>query len=287
MKTIDDYSLLNYFLKRFYFNQIEVFKNADNLEQILKRYPRLVCAVNHGPAPAPFAVFAGVIDNYLKLGGAERKPLTVAWRGFYEMPLVGRFIRYVTQADKSLTAEEFLQKFEREGFTDLFVMPEGANCMFGDGEQIVSFVSPRFIELAIKINVPVLVITHSGTGPLASVHTLSRREMRLMKYLPSKVYQQVRETGILSLPHFTQGHLDKVQLNFRLYQPSYTEASLSKDTAVRYQQLMREAENVREMMIEMKDEVAGIKTDYPWHYRGSDWKKNPALSVVNNAQASR
>ncbi len=52
-------------------------------------------------------------------------------------------IKYISQVDGALSAAEFLHKFQYEGFTDLFVLPEGKNCMLGDNDEITPFPEPE------------------------------------------------------------------------------------------------------------------------------------------------
>src|SRR5690606_9315074 len=186
MRSIEDFSIANYFLKKYYTNDIEIFENSDDLEAILNTHPKLVIAVNHGSAAAPAPVLAGIVDNFLKHGGASRKPLMIVWRAFYKVPLVRHLVKYISQVNEGLSAKEFLHKFQHEGFTDLFVLPEGENCMLDDNEHVAPFLSPKFIEFAVRANSPVLVVAHEGTEKMSTPFEFADNHMKLLKWLPTR-----------------------------------------------------------------------------------------------------
>lgn len=276
MKSIDDYSLINFLLKRFYTNDIWVHPNSENLAEILAQHRKLICAINHGTSAAPGPAFMGIFDNYLKNGGADRKPLIIAWRGFYKVPVIKRLIAYFTQASHGMKASEFLDKMENQGFTDLFVMPEGENCVFSDGDEIVPFLSPKFIELSIRLKVPILVSAHNGTEKLCTPINLSAVQLNRMKWLPRRHFQILEKTRTIGLPHFTKNEVEKVGLYFRLYQPKLKEAELSEDQTHRREQLQWEADRVRGMMIEMKKELNNCSSD------SSSIEKKQKIRLVRN-----
>ena len=255
MKSIDDYSLITYLLKRFYTKNISVHPNSENLALILAQHPKLICAINHGTSAAPAPAFMGIFDNYLKNGGDRRKPLIIAWRGFYKVPVIKQLIAYFTQASHGMTASEFLEKMKGQGFTDLFVMPEGENCLFGDGDQIVPFLSPKFIELSVLLNIPILVTAHNGTEELCTPVSFSAAQLNRMKWLPRRYLRVLESTQTFGIPHFTKHDIEKVGLYFRLYQPTLKAEDLSETEVDRREQLQKEADKVRAMMISMKQEL--------------------------------
>lgn len=259
MRSIEDFSIANYFLKRYYTRNIEVFERSEDLESILKEHPKLVVAINHGSAAAPAPVISGVIDNFLKSGGADRKPLLIVWRAFYKVPILKYLIKYISQVDGALTAGEFLHKFQYEGFTDLFVLPEGENCMFGDNDEITPFLSPKFIEFAVRANAPVLVVVHEGTEKMSTPYKFEEKQLNLMRWLPQRQFNLLKNSRVLNYPHFFETNIDKVRLYYRLYQPALIGKQLSEDEQKRKQQLQAEADNVYQLMSSMKKELFSSK----------------------------
>jgi hypothetical protein len=259
MRSIEDFSIANYFLKRYYTKDIEVFERSDHLEDILKKHPKLVVAINHGSAAAPAPVISGVFDNFLKSGGADRKPLLIVWRAFYKVPILKYLIKYISQVDGALSAAEFLHKFQHEGFTDLFVLPEGENCMFGDNDEITPFLSPKFIEFAVRAKAPVLVVAHEGTEKMSTPYIFEDKQLNLMRWLPQRQFNLLKNSRVLNYPHLFETDIDKVRLYYRLFHPALTEAQLSKNENIRKEQLQEEANKVYQLMSAMKKELFSSK----------------------------
>lgn len=253
MRTIDDFSLATYFLKRYYTQDIEISKHSDDLDKILKQNPKLVCAIHHGSAPAPFPILSAMYDNFLKHGGGNRKPLLIVWRAFYKIPIFKHFIRYMTQVDNGLSAADFLHKFKNEGFTDLLVLPEGENCMFGEVGEIVPFLSPKFIEFSIRGNAPVLIVAHTGTEKMSTAYEFKEEYLKLVSWLPKRHLKLLSKKHYLNYPHFWESDLDKLRLYYKLYTPTLTEADLSDDDSERLKQLEHESNQVQKLMTEMKN----------------------------------
>lgn len=255
MRSIEDFSIANYFLKKYYTSDIEIFQKSDDLEDILSAYPKLVIAVNHGSAAAPAPVLAGIIDNFLKHGGADRKPLMIVWRTFYKVPLVRHLVKYISQVNEGLTAKEFLDKFQHEGFTDLFVLPEGELCMLDDNEHIAPFLSPKFIEFAVRSHSPVLVVAHEGTEKMSTPFEFEEKHMTLMRWLPTRHFNILRKRRVLNYPHFFETNIDKIILYYKLFQPELKEEDLSENETQRREQLTAESDKVHQLMSNMKKEL--------------------------------
>lgn len=255
MRSIEDFSIANYFLKKYYTNDIEIFEHSDDLENILKAHPKLVIAVNHGSAAAPAPVLAGIIDNFLKHGGANRKPLMIVWRAFYKVPLLRHLVKYISQVNEGLSAKEFLQKFQHEGFTDLFVLPEGENCMLDDNEHVAPFLSPKFIEFAVRVHSPVLVVAHEGTEKMSTPFEFQENHMKLLKWLPTRHFNILSRTKVLNYPHFFETNIDKIKLYYKLYIPKLTLNELAEDPQALREQLNIESDAVHKLMSNMKLEL--------------------------------
>jgi hypothetical protein len=255
MRSIEDFSIANYFLKKYYTNDIVIFDQSDDLEALLKKYPKLVIAVNHGSAAAPAPVLAGIVDNFLKYGGSDRKPLMIVWRAFYKIPLVRHLVKYVSQVSEGLSAKEFLHKFEHEGFTDLFVLPEGENCMLDDNEHIAPFLSPKFVEFAVRVNSPILVVAHEGTEKMSTVFDFEENHMKILKYLPTRHFNILRKTKVLNYPHFFETNIDRIKLFYKIYQPELKLEELADNPQALRDQLNKESDAVHALMSKMKIEL--------------------------------
>ena len=252
MKTIADYSPIAAVLKPLYFKQALIADHSDDLAKILSENPRLLVMGNHGSALGLTAATVGLLELLRRHGGAKRKPLVVTWRHYYKIPLIKYPISYLTQTDKALSAEQFVSTFIKGGFSDLLVYPEGENSMFGDGVTLQPFLSPGFIELALKIDVPILIVAHTGTRRFAREIPISRRGARLFRFLPKRSQEQLQRSGSVNIPRFFSGPAQKLTYSFALYKPSLTLDELAAlDATHRKEALWRESDRVRDQLLEM------------------------------------
>ncbi|MFC3152275.1 hypothetical protein ACFOEK_14665 [Litoribrevibacter euphylliae] len=254
MKRFKDFSFVGKALTKVLTKKISFHPASDNMCEILSEHPQLVVALNHGPMLGPLATTIALNKLYSDNGGADRKPIAIMWRLFYQIPLYKYAIQYITQVDRGLNFDEFLAKMENEGFTDLLVKPEGENCNYGNGLDIEPFLSPRFIEFALRLNVPVLVMVHQGSEQWGKTLPVSSKLDPLLKKLPKKSYDRIRETRLLNIPKLTR-RLKELKVMYKLYQPDISLSDLPDDIEQRKVMIAQEAEKVRSLMQSMMDEL--------------------------------
>ena len=254
MKSIKDFSLTAGVLTKALAKKISFHPQSDNIADILVQHPKLVVALNHGPMLGPLASTIVLNKLYSENGGENRRPIVIMWRLFYQIPLVKYAIQYITQVDRGLNFDEFLSKMESEGFSDLFVKPEGENCNYGDGLTIQPFLSPRFIEFSLRLNTPILVLVHQGSENWARTLPVSKHLEPLLKKLPAKSYERISETRLISVP-FLLKRLKELKVMYKLYQPSITVADLDTDLEARKVLLQAESDKVRTLMQSMIKEL--------------------------------
>lgn len=257
MRSVEDFALTNALLKQAYAGKVTLNgAGSEHLKDILAENPRLVVAMNHGPVAGPVAGAIGMLDQYLKNGGEHRKPVIIAWRGFYSIPVIKYGIQYLSQVRKPLNLNGYVAKLTEQGFTDVFVMPEGENCSFGNGLDIQPFLSPKFIELALKADAPILIAVHLGSEQWSSIYPLSKKLDPLFKRLPKKTFERIAETRQLNLFPLWLKKIPELKLSFKLYKPEITLEDLNAEN--RYELLQRESDKVRALMQGEIDElVAG------------------------------
>lgn len=253
MRTVEDYSLSMAFLKKTCAKRVSLHDSSEDIQQILSQYPKLVVAMNHGPLAGPVAGSIAMMDQYSKNAGSHRVPMIIAWRGFYHIPVIKHLIRYLSQVRMPFNLDGFVKQVKDNGVTDLFVMPEGENCTYGNGRDIEPFLSPRFIELALKANTPILVAVHTGSEQWSNIMPVSRKLNPLLKYLPAKSYQRIRETGQLNMAPLRLTTIPELQVSFTLYHPTMTLADLEKDN--KWDLLQKESDNVRALMQQQVDKM--------------------------------
>lgn len=75
------------------------------------------------------------------------------------LPIADRLVQ--TTAETGV--DDLVHKLTRDGFNDCGIMPEGEYSNVGNGIDIQPFRSHRFIEAAVRAEVPVLLLAHSAT----------------------------------------------------------------------------------------------------------------------------
>lgn len=254
MRNVEAFYSVMRFVKKAYTNEVVLHESSEDLRDILQRYPQIVIAMNHGPMAGPLAGSIAMMYQYYKSGGGQRKPIIIAWRGLYQIPFVKHVIRYMSQVRTPPNLEGFAKKLTQGGFTDLFVMPEGENCSFGNGLDIEPFLSPRFIELALRVNTPILIAVFVGSEIWSNIIPVSDQLTPLLKYLPKKTFERLQATHRVNVAPLRLQRIPKLQVSFRLYQPTLTANDLNaEDIRIR---LQNEAEQVRAIMQEMVDLMA-------------------------------
>ena len=256
MRTVEDYSLSMAFLKKACAKRVSLHRSSEDIQQILLEYPKLVVAMNHGPMAGPVAGSIAMMDQYSKNGGSQRIPMIIAWRGFYHIPVVKHLIRYMSQVKRPFNLDGFVKQMAEKGVTDLFVMPEGENCTYGNGRDIEPFLSPRFIEMALKTGTPILVAVHTGSEQWSNIVPVSQKLNPLLKFLPKKSYQRIKETRQINIAPLRLTTIPELQVSFRLYQPTMKLADLEKDN--KWELLQKESENVRDVMQQQVDQMISV-----------------------------
>jgi len=256
MKSIDQFRLPTAVLKRLYLNKIIVSEKSQDLGRIIKKHPKLVIALNHGPMAGALAGLIGVTEMFLKHGGATRRPFGITWRGFYDFPISKQVLAYLTQVDKGVNFDEASHLLTNTEFTDCFIMPEGELCNVGNGLNIQAFLSPRFIELAIRSQTPVLIVAHQGSEDWAWPVPVHDKLKPLLKWLPKNIKDSFDDSGIISIPKPFRKKLDKLYMSFHLYRPKLDAADLASDMNERMIQLNIEAEKVRKKMQKMVNQLS-------------------------------
>jgi len=254
MRSVKDFSLLAGAMTKALAKRISFSIDSDDMSAILSEHPKLIVALNHGPMLGPLASTITLNKLYMENGGKNRKPIAIMWRFFYQIPLYKYAIQYVTQVDRGLNFDEFLAKMENEGFTDLFVKPEGENCNYGDGLEIQPFLSPRFIEFSLRLNTPILVLVHQGSENWAKTLPVSSHLDPIFKKLPKKSYDRIKETRLLSIP-FLVKRLKELKVMYKLYQPKISADDLNVDIETQKALLKKESDNVRTLMQSMIDQL--------------------------------
>lgn len=233
------------------------FDSQDILSKIYRRDDKVVTVMNHSTPlswlPA-VSLLATLISD--KCGGdaSLRLPVGVMDRFFFNVPLLKQLAEYLTQFETIPSFDEIIKKFE-SGYTDVAIFPEGSNCFFGEGEQIQNFRSPRFIELALKLQAKVCLAVHRGSEDWAHAMQFEDHNFPLKAYLPGWLNEKLNQNGVLMLPMLPK-KVDCFRMTCELYEFDLKASDLSPYQDERMQQLWIESDKVRLRMQEMFDSLA-------------------------------
>lgn len=252
MKTVADYAE---FLKAIKASVIQesAFSCEPSLDAVF-RNPRLIIVPSHATPLSWIAVMCELADRAVEAGGGNFIPRGVADHWFYSNPLTKMIAEYLTQSDHPLTSEELISSFKEAHREALVIFPEGANSFFGNVNEIQPFRSPKFIEVSIRCQAPLLLAVHQGTEgwsvPLQIPKEIGEALMPYSKFFGEKILG----TQAFNWPLWPQ-KIQKFSMACRLYVPALYESDLSTDPTELKAQLEREAEEVRDVMEEMRENL--------------------------------
>lgn len=222
-----------------------------DLREVFATHPQLVLAFNHGPSAGPVLVVAGYLRSIEQAGAGERRHFGVTWKALYELPLIKHLARFITQMEEVLDTAGYVELLRDDVYNDFMVAPEGDHCAFGNGFDIQPFVSPGFIEIAVRAEVPILVITHQGSEAWSAELMLGQEAVESVgRWLPERWRKQLDRTGLLSVPWFPFTPIEAFKMRYDLYHPVVTIEQLdaAQSKAERVELLSHDADAVRAIM---------------------------------------
>lgn len=234
------------------------FRAKPSLSEIIAEHPRLIVAMSHG-SPLSWLPAACLLTAHVcARGGGGRRPIGVMDRFFFHVPGLKRMAHALTQTSRSLSLFELSQCVESGECSDIVVFPEGSNCFFGRPDELQEFRSPKFVELAIQYDMPILVCVHRGSEAWARAIEVKDEVIEQLDLLPKFVFDflesRLRRTGLFALPLLPKP-MDCFEMRVELYTPLLSKKDLFEDPIERREQLRAEAERVRASMQRMLAEI--------------------------------
>lgn len=227
MRPLSTFANLSRPFHRLFFQQISLNSSSSELQQILNAEPHLLIVLNHGHMFAPVISLPALHDILVRYGGGNRRVLTVTLKIYYQLPILKYFTHYLTQSLSNLNAKELIGKINSNSVDDILIMPEGEHCGFGNGIALEPFISPRFAEIAIRTNTPILLAVHRGT------HYWTRHYPALGKYIArlpqgtpwlSERRRALLNKDGMNLSRLRAGRLKRYPWFIQLHRPTITAA---------------------------------------------------------------
>jgi hypothetical protein len=257
MKTLRDYQPVLSRLMNFMAHETR-FRCRPGLGSILSQNPQMVVAISHG-SPLSWLPAASLLTAHAcARGGSARRPMGVMDRFFFHVPGLKRIAHALTQAERPLNLFELAECVDSGDYTDIIVFPEGSNCFFGRPDTLQDFRSPRFIEIAVQHDLPILICVHRGSETWAKAIEVNPEVINQLDLLPKFIFDffetRLRRTGIFTLPLWPSP-MKKFEMLCELYQPELTKNDLSQDEMERRTQVRQEAQKVHDRMQSMLKEL--------------------------------
>ncbi len=224
-----------------------IYHSEPPLKEILQRHPKVVHAISHAGTLGWIPAILSLLRVALQEGGRDRQAYGIFHRGLYRFWLSRLLIRSLFQSQEPPQFAKVIETFRTQPVNDVALFPEGDNCILGDVYEIRPFRSPKFIELALAAQAPILVTVHRGAEEWgqdfyvpAWLFTLLRR------FQPSYVYF-LYKNPVLNLPT-RMTRIPKFSMRSVLYVPRLSYEDLSTRPRERWFQLQSEAQRVRLLM---------------------------------------
>ncbi|MCS6894547.1 MAG: hypothetical protein NZZ60_00140 [Bacteroidia bacterium] len=228
------------------FDEIIIRSNPP-LRQILQKYPKVVHAISHagtlGWIPAILALLRGALLE----GGKHRTALGIFHRGLYRFGASRWVLRAFFQSTEPPTFAKVIQAFRDGPINDIALFPEGDNCVLGDVYDIRPFRSPKFVELALAVNAPILITVHRGAEEWGKDFYIPSWMLRWVKLIEPAYVRPLMKNPVLNLP-IRMTRIPKFSLNSALYFPKLSYDQLSMRPRERWFQLHEEAEKIKAIM---------------------------------------
>lgn len=226
------------------------FTSEPALEKLLAANTRLIHVVSHGPMLGPWPVGAWMAQHIADSGGGERRPFAEAHRLLFNVPFVGDFISRTFNTEGPFRFEGVLQRLIEGELTDYIVLPEGDNCNFDDQDYLRDFRSHRYLELAIRAQVPLLLTVHRGTEAWSTAVRMDEFSMRALHLLAPILYHRLAQHRIFNFPALPTP-IPHLRIASKLYTPKLTAAALPDDPTEVKALVREESHHVRGIMNDM------------------------------------
>lgn len=261
MRRLADYEPILANLLRSMAKDIGFYSNP-SLTDVFSEHSRLIVAINHATPLSWLPSVACLAVHACARGGENRRPMGVIDHFFFQVPFLKQAAQFLTQTDGPLSYRDLAKRFAETGDIDLVVFPEGSNCFFGDPSEVQEFRSPKFIELSIETGAPILVAAHTGSEHWALSLPVSDDIARYLNLLPRFAYDflesRVKKTGRLVLPMMPLP-MDRFDMACEVYRPKLQPGDLEGDRDRRRAQLFEEAENIRQIMQRLIEDLRSGK----------------------------
>ncbi len=224
-----------------------IHRSEPPMKDIIQRYPKVLHVFSHAGTLGWIPAILGLLRVALQAGAAKRKAFGVFHRGLHRYGLSRWILRYVFESQEPPTFAKVITAFREQPVNDMALFPEGDNCILGDVYEIRPFRSPKFVELALAAEAPILITVHRGSEEWGRDFYIPAWLFPLVKRFQPGYLYPLFKNPVLNLPtHMSR--IPKFSMRSVLYVPRLAYQDLSEKPRERWFQLQGEAQRVRTLM---------------------------------------
>ncbi|MCS6789815.1 MAG: hypothetical protein NZ580_02375 [Bacteroidia bacterium] len=238
------------------FDQV-VTRSTPPLREIFTRYPKVVHAFSHAGSLGWVPAVIGMLQAAVAEGAHSRTVLGVFHRGLYKIALSRWLLRWIFDSREPPSFAKVLQTFKEEKVSDTVVFPEGDNCIIGDVYEIRPFRSPKFIELALIAEAPILITVHRGSEEWGKDFYVPSWMLSWVKQWQPSYVRPLMKNPVLNLP-LRFHRIPRFALRSALYFPRISYEELSAKPRERWFQLQTEAQRIKKIMEALLTEIPHV-----------------------------
>ncbi len=253
MRPLSEYYPVLELVKQLFIRK-SILTAQPELAEILKAHPRLIVVLNHATPLSWIPAICILAMQACESGHGNRSPRGIMDHFFYQIPFLKPIAEYLSQSDKPLNFDQLVEHFSNATDTDLVLFPEGSNCFFGSADQIQEFRSPKFIEIAVRTQTPILMAVHTGSESWAKAIDIKQLAPQVLLAAPDFLKKRIDSSGLISLPLIPH-KIDCLRMHCEIFEPNIKIEDLSEDHQLRREQLASSANELRARMIAVLEDL--------------------------------
>ena len=179
------------------------------------------------------------------------------------MPGVAKLVGLpLNEGQKRYHVDDYVRLFEEQDLDVLAVAPEGEYSMYGNGLDIQPFRSPRSLEIALKADCEIILVTCRGyelwqknidiQAPWKK--KILKKAMLMVPFLDKIDDEYLQQANQYSM-HWMTRRIPDFYVYSKKYEPLLKKEDLHDDLTLRKEQLQKEADRMRHTMQAMVNEL--------------------------------
>jgi hypothetical protein len=229
------------------------FQSNPDLREIINE-PRTIIVTNHATPLSWIPVMTTLSLEFYQSGGGHRTPRGIVDRWFYSNPFTQPIAEFLTQSDRPLNFDQIIESFVHSTATDLVISPEGANTFFGNVHEVQEFRSHRYLEIAVRAQCPILLVSHKGSESWCLPIALPKEVTPFVKVFSDFFGTRLEQFGKINLP-LPPHQIESFKVKCQLYHPKLKIQDLPQDKNERKDLVTSESLQIKDHLSQMLSEI--------------------------------